>query len=92
MIQVDQRLNRERVLALRKVMTIASGLVAASLIVWAIWAYVYPSNPWIVWGLLFLCWVCYRLHLRAQALFGPRSASGKRAAQTRAPSNNPPAP
>jgi hypothetical protein len=92
MIQVDQRSSRSRILVLRKVLTIAFWLIAASPIALGIGIYVYPANPWIAWGLLFLCWVCYRLHLRAQALFGPRQRGGERASQSRARSNNTPAP
>lgn len=36
--------------------------------------YVYHSHAYLVWGLLFLCWVCYRLKLRADNLFAGRSA------------------
>ncbi|MBC8101634.1 MAG: hypothetical protein H7Z41_03505 [Cytophagales bacterium] len=32
--------------------------------------YVYPSHPVLVWGLLGLCWACFRLSLRAKKLFG----------------------
>lgn len=34
--------------------------------------YVYPDRPYVVWTLLFLCWACFRLHRRAQALFANR--------------------
>lgn len=32
--------------------------------------YVYPTRPGLVWVLLAVCWVCYRLQMRAAALFG----------------------
>lgn len=32
--------------------------------------YVYPAKPTLVWALLGLLWACYRLRLRALALFG----------------------
>jgi hypothetical protein len=32
--------------------------------------YIYPTHPYLVFGLLFLCWGCYRLMLRAEKLFG----------------------
>ena len=32
--------------------------------------YVYPDRPALVWFLLALCWACYRLRMRAVALFG----------------------
>ena len=35
--------------------------------------YVYPTHPALVWFLLGLCWVCYRLGLRAQFLFKNRN-------------------
>ena len=31
--------------------------------------YVYPAQAAVVWGLLFLCWICYRLKLRARNIF-----------------------
>ena len=34
--------------------------------------YVYPSRPTLVWTLLAVCWICYRLHRKAQARFGKR--------------------
>lgn len=34
--------------------------------------FVYPVNPLIVWCLLFVCWLCYRLRRRAIATFGSR--------------------
>lgn len=36
--------------------------------------YVYQSHPYLVWGLLFLCWLCFRLKLRADTLFRQRSS------------------
>jgi hypothetical protein len=35
--------------------------------------YVYPQRPWLVWTLLFFCWLCYRLKMRAHALYSQRS-------------------
>ncbi len=34
--------------------------------------YVYPTRPALVWTLLAVCWMCYRLRLRAEARFGKR--------------------
>ena len=34
--------------------------------------YVFPERPWIGWALLFFCWACYRLKMRAERLFRPR--------------------
>ena len=34
--------------------------------------YVFPERPWIGWALLFFCWACYRLKMRADRLFRPR--------------------
>jgi len=34
--------------------------------------YVYQSHPHLVWGLLLLCWICYRMKMRADNLFGAR--------------------
>lgn len=31
--------------------------------------YVYHINPVVVWTLLFVCWACYRLKMRADTLF-----------------------
>lgn len=40
--------------------------------------YVYPTRPALVWGLLLLCWCCYRLSRHAQARFGaPREDKGQ---------------
>jgi|GEM_PF-2692486 hypothetical protein len=36
--------------------------------------YVFPEQPWIGWALLFFCWGCYRLKMRADRLFGERRA------------------
>ena len=30
---------------------------------------VYPAYPALVWALLFVCWACYRLKMRAVAQF-----------------------
>lgn len=35
--------------------------------------YVYDTHPYLVWGLLFLCWLCFRLKMRADSLFRKRS-------------------
>lgn len=35
--------------------------------------YVYHTHTYLVWGLLFLCWLCFRLKMRADNLFGGRS-------------------
>ncbi len=32
--------------------------------------YVYPDQPALIWFLLALCWACYRLRMRAVAMFG----------------------
>ncbi len=32
--------------------------------------FVFPERPYLAWGLLFFCWACYRLRLRALRLFG----------------------
>ena len=53
---------------LRKVVFIAALLLTAV----SLGLYVYPARPILVWALLGLCWGCYRLSLRAQALFGER--------------------
>ena len=51
---------------LRKAVFLAALLLAAA----GMGLYVYPTRPTLVWALLGLCWGCYRLTLRAQALFG----------------------
>lgn len=35
--------------------------------------FVYPTHPALVWTLLGLCWVCFRLGLRAQKMFREQS-------------------
>lgn len=45
-------------------------LAALALATLGLGLYVYPTRPTLVWALLGLCWVCYRLSRRAQALFG----------------------
>ena len=40
--------------------------------------YVYPDRPALVWFLLALCWACYRLRMRAVALFGKADATPTR--------------
>jgi hypothetical protein len=35
--------------------------------------FVYPTHPTLLWVLLGICWVCYRLGLRAQRLFRSQS-------------------
>lgn len=47
-------------------------------------AYVYPQTPLAIWGLLLLCWACYRLHLRAAALEERRKQMVKRAEEVSA--------
>lgn len=37
--------------------------------------YLYTIQAALVWGLLFLCWACYRLRMRALALFGPQAST-----------------
>ena len=37
--------------------------------------YVYYVNAYAVWGLLLFCWLCYRLKMRADMLFGKRGAA-----------------
>ncbi|GAB4453862.1 MAG: hypothetical protein OHK0029_07510 [Armatimonadaceae bacterium] len=49
-------------------------VVLAALVALVFVVYVYPISPLAVWALLFLCWGCYRLHLRARALFDASSA------------------
>ena len=46
------------------------GLLAAA----GLGLYVYPTQPELVWSLLFVCWACYRLRLLALARFGPAPA------------------
>ena len=36
--------------------------------------FVYPVYPALVWTLLFLCWACYRLRMRAVAQFSSLAA------------------
>jgi hypothetical protein len=48
--------------------------------------YVFPTHAYLVWGLLFLCWACFRLKLRADSLFGRRRAvlsSGQNGSEAR---------
>lgn len=49
--------------------------------------YVFPERPSLAWGLLFLCWACYRLRLRALRLFGrptrPAEVSGSKGGEVR---------
>jgi hypothetical protein len=55
-----------------------SALVSAGVLAFVILAaigfghYVYPERPVLVWSLLFVCWACYRLRMRAVALFGSK--------------------
>lgn len=48
--------------------------------------YVFPERPYLAWGLLFLCWACFRLRLRAVRLFGKQEAasSGSKGGEVRA--------
>jgi hypothetical protein len=48
-------------------------MVGAMLLAIGYGRFVYPTDPLIVWCLLLFCWLCYRLHRRALATFGPRS-------------------
>jgi uncharacterized membrane protein len=59
------------VLVLGKVMKFSMLSVLAVAVAVGI-GYLYTIQAALVWGLLFLCWACYRLRLRAVALFGPR--------------------
>jgi hypothetical protein len=52
------------------------GTVFLALVALALGLYVFPAQPWLAWGLLFLCWACFRLSLRAQRIFGPRRPAG----------------
>lgn len=45
-------------------------LAIAALVSVGMGMYVYPAHPALVWTLLFVCWACYRLRLRAVAQFG----------------------
>lgn len=47
-------------------------VVLAGMVAIGYGAYVYHSAPVVVWGLLFFCWTCYRLRMRAIALFSER--------------------
>lgn len=49
-------------------------LAAAALAAVGMGMYVYPACPALVWMLLFVCWACYRLRLRAVAQFGSAAA------------------
>ena len=55
---------------MKKVLSFAALLLAAGVIAGGFGMYVYPARPTVVWTLLFVCWACYRLHLRAVCLFG----------------------
>ena len=43
--------------------------VAAAVIACGLGLMVYPAYPALVWVLLFVCWACYRLKMRAAAQF-----------------------
>ena len=57
---------------MRRVFFVLLGLLAATAAAVGLGIYVYPVSPTLVWCLLFLCWACYRLRMRAVALFGAR--------------------
>ena len=69
----------------RHVLKIAMGLAKAMLfrnllflcfcvvVAAGIGLYVYHTHAYVVWALLFLCWVVFRLKMRADSLFGERS-------------------
>ena len=63
---------------MRRVLFVLLGLVAATVVAVGLGVYVYPVSPTLVWCLLFLCWVCYRLRMRAVALFGTKGSRTKR--------------
>ena len=54
-------------------------LIIAALVAWGYSRYVYPAQPLAVWGLLFFCWLCYRLRRRAIETFAPRLTTAKEA-------------
>jgi hypothetical protein len=39
--------------------------------------YVYPTHPVVIWSLLAVCWICFRLGLRAQRMFRDHGANRK---------------
>jgi hypothetical protein len=57
---------------MRRVFFVLAGLIAATVAAVGLGIYVYPAQPTLVWCLLFLCWACYRLRMRALALFGAK--------------------
>jgi len=63
---------------MRRVLFVLIGLVAAAVVAVGLGVYVYPVSPTLVWCLLFLCWACYRLRMRAVALFGSKTRRTKR--------------
>jgi hypothetical protein len=63
---------------MRRVLFVLFGLVAAAVVAVGLGVYVYPVSPTLVWCLLFLCWACYRLRMRAVALFGSKGPRTKR--------------
>ncbi|MDX2284048.1 MAG: hypothetical protein NW241_07785 [Bacteroidia bacterium] len=56
----------------KRTTTIVAVMVVSGLLALGYGHFVYPVNPLIVWALLFFCWLCYRLHLRARRTFAPR--------------------
>jgi|GEM_PF-4629311 hypothetical protein len=74
-----ENLLKGNVLVWRKVATNGLMLLLAGAIAAGIAWYVYPVNPTLVWILLFLCWGCYRLHLRAKSLFEAQEERRKNA-------------
>ena len=61
-------------------------VLSVCLILAVVCGYVYHVNAYVVWGLLAFCWICYRLKMRADTLFGARSAA---TAPVRVSSDNP---
>ncbi len=52
----------------------ALALLILGAVVVALLVYVYPHHPYIAWALLGFSWACFRLTLRAKAMFGGREA------------------
>jgi hypothetical protein len=63
---------------MRRVFFVLLGLIVAAIAAIGLGIYVYPVSPTLVWCLLFLCWACYRLRMRAVALFSDRSNRSKK--------------
>jgi hypothetical protein len=56
-------------MAAKKVFLTVSLVALAVVAAVGLGLYVYPDKPYVVWTMLFLCWACYRLRMRAEALF-----------------------